>query len=146
MGGRTCHAKPSQLCTLPGTKNVGRLFLSFLGKILPSLEAKWRKDFGSGSTQFRKTMCPGVGSSEDRSCSVFWQCCEGLEAVPPKAVEIATLQGWTRGCLLHGGNCVQSSTLSISTWLDEGSKMLFCSHNRFKGGKASDQKHGLSMS
>lgn len=106
-------------------------------------EGLWRK----GSTQFGKTMmCPGMGASEDRSCRVFRQCSEGSEAVPLKVVEPATLQGWTRGYLAHGGNCVQSSTLSISTWLDEGSKMLLCSHNGFKGVKASDQKHGLNMS
>lgn len=106
-------------------------------------EGLWRK----GSTQFGKTvMCSRMGASEDRSCSVFWQRSEGSEAVPPNAVEIATLQGRTRGCLACGGNCVQSSTLSISTWLDEGSKMLLCSHNRFMGVTASDQKHGLNVS
>jgi len=82
-----------------------------------------------GRTQFRKSTCSGMGASEDRNCSVFWQCSEGSEAVPQKAVEIATLQGRTRGCLAWSGNCVQSSTLSISTWLDEGSNMLLCSYN-----------------
>lgn len=67
-------------------------------------EGLWRK----GSTQFGKTMSPGMGVSEDRSCSVFWQCSEGSEAVPLKAVEIATLQGWTWARLARGGNCVQT--------------------------------------
>lgn len=59
-------------------------------------------------------------------------------------MEIATLQGWTWGSLACGGNGVQSST--ISTWLDEGSKMLLPSHNQFKSVTARDQKHGLNMS
>lgn len=46
VGGSTCYAKPFQLCTLPGTEIVGRLFLHFLGKVWAFLEAKWRRDFG----------------------------------------------------------------------------------------------------
>lgn len=41
-----CHAKPFQHSTLPGTNTLGQLFLPFLGKVSPSLEAKWKRDFG----------------------------------------------------------------------------------------------------
>lgn len=31
---------------------------------------------------------------------MFWQCAEGSEVVPPKAMKRATLQGWTQGVWL----------------------------------------------